>query len=112
MGHAGPELCESVFQQASADTTLVAEAELSDGSIREVMLQARLDPNAGGLQWFPLAAAATGAADPRTLALLRLWFPPMLNDTYRNEVYEARWTLPPWRYLPDVYPCSGLAIFS
>eukprot|EP00730_Choanoeca_flexa_P007717 TRINITY_DN12382_c0_g1_i1.p2 TRINITY_DN12382_c0_g1~~TRINITY_DN12382_c0_g1_i1.p2 ORF type:complete len:649 (+),score=106.65 TRINITY_DN12382_c0_g1_i1:52-1998(+) len=73
-------------QLAVSDIDCVFGAELpSDQGSVPVLLQAKLDADCGGLKWYPTKGTPD---DLRTLGQLRLWFWPMLNDHYRNRLYE------------------------
>ncbi len=76
---------------AMADDTLVGEAEVEgeggESTVREVLLHASLDPQAGGLAWRPHPDLC-GRTDPVCLLQLRCWYPPMLHDVRRHQLFR------------------------
>lgn len=73
-----------------AEDLVVAEVD----SNHTLLLCKALSPTSGGLQWAPIAENTTTASSSlaeheATLAPLRYWFPPMLNDTYRATCYRT-----------------------
>ncbi|EGD73385.1 hypothetical protein PTSG_05080 [Salpingoeca rosetta] len=95
------------LDETDVDTLVGAEVEAEDGHVRQIMLEARLAPSTGGVQWVlwpgstpaakqqaqehgqELGAWTPGTrADPATTQLVAGWYPPMLTDHLRAELYE------------------------
>lgn len=80
-------LVPHIFRETSADTILAGEAKDEDGNPVTVLLHASLDTKHGGIRWDPMISSDMHCGS--TLAQLRTWYPPMLNDKYRAQIYDA-----------------------
>ena len=67
------------------------EAVIVDVEGREIVLVATIDPLSGGLVWQDAAATSSEGSNVAILRHLRTkqWILPMLNDTIRNDHYQA-----------------------
>lgn len=90
------------MEEPAAEDVIVASRGGSEGededsgedSSGSYLLRAALSPETGGLSWKVVAEAASASQaqlrrHPHTLAPLRLWYPPMLNDHSRADLYAA-----------------------
>lgn len=75
------------LDSGKADDTLIGEVTREDGTKKEVLLHASLDPEAGGITWRPYTDME-GRSDSLCLLNLRCWFPPMLHDLHRYNIFK------------------------
>eukprot|EP00035_Acanthoeca_spectabilis_P008544 m.155363 g.155363 ORF g.155363 m.155363 type:complete len:728 (-) comp14405_c0_seq1:2600-4783(-) len=71
-----------------ADSVLLADAEDATGERVPVLLKPMLSVETGGIQWVP-EPYNPDTDIHKLLHQLRLWYPPMLNDVFRNNIWDA-----------------------